>query len=52
MRIEGRVFRGLLDVLALWGRTGGVIAGGQFCVLRPLGPELLGVEFPTEAGWL
>ena len=51
MLIDGRVFRGLLEVLSIWSRTGQLVEGSNFCRLSAPGGESLAVEFPTKAGW-
>jgi hypothetical protein len=52
MRIEGRVFRGLLEVLVLWAKTSPDRTAPGYCRLEAEGPDVLAVEFPTQAGWL
>jgi len=51
MKVDGRIFRGLLDVLGIWAKTGQLIEGSNFCRLTGRGGELL-VELPTRSGWL
>lgn len=51
MKIEGRIFRGLLDVLTLWSKTGQLVEGSNFCRLSP-GTDQVLVELPTPSGWL
>lgn len=51
MRIEGRVFRGLLEAIGVWSGTGQLISRSNYCRLEARG-DVLGVSFPTQAGWL